>query len=32
LVVKREMQKTEITFPNGEQVEITDDAPCIISI
>ncbi len=32
LVIKREMQKTEITFPNGEQVEITDDAPCVVSI
>ena len=32
LVIKREMQKTEIIFPKGEQVRVTDDAPCIISI
>jgi len=32
LVIKREIQKTEITFLNGEHVEITDDAPCIVSI
>ena len=32
LVVKREMQKTEITFPNGERVRVTDEAPCTVSI
>ena len=32
LTIKREMQKTKITFPNGEQVEVTDETPCTVSI
>ncbi len=32
LVIKREMHKTEITFPNGKQAQITDDVPCLISV
>jgi len=32
LIVIREMHKTEITFSNGEQVEVTDEAPCFISV
>ena len=32
LEIEREMSKTKITFPHGEQVEVTDEAPCIVSI
>lgn len=32
LTIKREMQKTTVTFLNGEQVEVTDDVPCIVSL
>lgn len=32
LMVRRDAEKTEITFPNGEQVEVTDETACIISI
>jgi len=31
LKVRRDAEKTEITFPNGEQVEVTDEKPCIVS-
>ncbi len=32
LDIKREMTETIITFPNGKQVQITDVAPCLVSI
>ncbi len=32
LIIKREMHKTEITFPNGKQAQITDGATCLVSI
>lgn len=32
LEIKRTLQKTEITFPKGEQVEVTDEAPCLVTI
>ncbi len=32
LEVKREAQKTTVTFANGEQVEVTDETPCTISL
>ncbi|RLD06213.1 MAG: hypothetical protein DRI32_02940 [Chloroflexi bacterium] len=32
LEVERGMSTTKITFPNGKQAEVTDDAPCIVSI
>jgi len=30
--IKRLANKTEITFPKGEQAEVTDESPCIVSI
>ncbi|MBT3337421.1 MAG: hypothetical protein HN855_12000 [Anaerolineae bacterium] len=32
LEVKREARKTSVTFANGEQVEVTDETPCTISL
>lgn len=32
LEVERGMSTTKITFPNGKQAEVTDEAPCIVSI
>ena len=32
LEIKREMHGTSVTFANGEQVEVTDEVPCIISL
>jgi hypothetical protein len=32
LEVKRETLKTTVTFANGEQVKVTDDAPCTVSL
>ena len=32
LEIKRDVQKTTITFAKGEQVEVTDGLPCLISL
>ncbi len=32
LEIKREAQKTTITFAKGEQVEVKDELPCIVSL
>ena len=32
LTVKREMRRTTITFLNGEQVEVADEVPCVVSL
>ncbi len=32
LEIEREAQKTTVTFANGEQIEVTDETPCVISL
>jgi hypothetical protein len=32
LTIKREAHRTTITFANGEQVEVADEVPCIVSL
>ena len=32
LEIKREAQRTTITFAKGEQVEVTDELPCVVSL
>jgi hypothetical protein len=32
LIVVRELEKTEIQFPNGKHVTVEDLAPCIVSL
>ena len=32
LTIKRYADRSEVVFPNGKQVEVTDETPCIVSI
>lgn len=32
LSIKRERQRTTVTFPKGEQVEVVDEVPCVVSL